>query len=121
MDALAKQVGGKHYKSLNYQVVEVAADANLNFFQASILKYVSRYKDKNGVQDLEKAIHYAELGQELTPQNCAIRYYTLVYSARNKLSPSQASLVRSIFRQDWLSIIDKIQRIITNEAETLKK
>lgn len=121
MNVLEKQVGGKHYKNLNYQVVEVAADANLNFFQASILKYVSRYKEKNGLQDLEKAVHYAELGEKLAPQNGAILSYAHVYSVRNRLRPSQVPLIHSIFKQDWPRIIDKIRLIILNETETLKK
>ena len=121
MSVLEKQIGGKHYKGLNYQVVEVAADANLNFFQASILKYVSRYKEKNGLQDLEKSIHYAELGEELAPQNGASLSYAHVYSERNKLNPAQADLVYSIFKQDWPDIIDKVQLIIINETETLEK
>ena len=121
MSVLEKQVGGKHYKSLNYQVVEVAADANLNFFQASILKYVSRYKEKNGLQDLEKAIHYAELGEKLAPQNGARLFYARVYSERNRLNPEQAHLIDSIFKQDWSHIIDMVKLIIFEETKTLKK
>lgn len=121
MGVLEKQIGGKHYKGLSYQVVEVAADANLNFFQASILKYVSRYKEKNGLQDLEKSIHYAELGEKLAPQNGARLFYAQVYSERNDLNPAQADLVYSIFKQDWSRIIDKIKLIIFEEIRTLEK
>jgi len=33
----------------------------LNFFQGNVIKYVCRYKDKNGIEDLKKIIHYCEL------------------------------------------------------------
>jgi hypothetical protein len=34
---------------------------NLSFFQGNVIKYVVRYKDKNGIEDLKKIIHYCEL------------------------------------------------------------
>lgn len=62
MSALEKQVGGKHYES-EYQPIQFMADFQLNYIQGNVLKYVTRYKKKNGREDLEKAIHYCELGK----------------------------------------------------------
>ena len=56
-----RQVGGKHYKTFRIQPYEFISKNNLSFFQGNVVKYVCRYKDKNGVQDLEKIIHYCEL------------------------------------------------------------
>lgn len=64
MKATDKQVGGNHY-NMPYQPIKFITENNLNFIQGNIVKYVSRYKNKNGLQDLEKALHCAELGQEL--------------------------------------------------------
>lgn len=55
------QVGGSHYVGLAIQPVEYAHKNGLNFCQGSIVKYVTRYKDKNGKQDLEKAKHFIDL------------------------------------------------------------
>jgi arsenate reductase-like glutaredoxin family protein len=33
----------------------------LSFFQGNVIKYVVRYKDKNGIEDIRKIIHYCEL------------------------------------------------------------
>ncbi len=55
------QVGGDHYKHYSIQPVEYAMANNLNVCQASVVKYVTRYKDKGGVEDLEKAIHFLRL------------------------------------------------------------
>ena len=30
----------------------------LDYLQGNVIKYVTRYKNKNGVEDLEKAAHY---------------------------------------------------------------
>jgi|TARA_R100000084_G_C4642399_1_gene144605 hypothetical protein len=56
-----RQVGGSHYKSFNIQPYEFISKNELSFFQGCVVKYVCRYKNKNGIQDLEKIIHYCEL------------------------------------------------------------
>lgn len=63
--ALDKQEGGNHYKKYKIQPVEYAMANNLNYCQANAVKYVTRYKDKNGVEDLLKAIHNLEILIEL--------------------------------------------------------
>ena len=67
--ALDEQVGGDHYRKLGIQPIELIRDINANFFQGNVIKYVTRYKDKNGIKDLEKARHYLELIRELHPDN----------------------------------------------------
>jgi len=56
-----RQVGGKHYKTFRIQPYEFISKNNLSFFQGNVVKYVCRYLNKNGVQDLEKIIYYCEL------------------------------------------------------------
>ena len=63
--ALDSQVGGGHYKKYRIQPVEYAMANNLNYCQANAIKYVTRYRDKGGVQDLEKAIHNIQILIEL--------------------------------------------------------
>ena len=56
-----KQIGGKHYKSFHIQPYEFISKNNLSFFQGNVVKYVCRYLTKNGIEDLEKIIHYCQL------------------------------------------------------------
>ena len=56
-----KQIGGSHYKKMKIQPYEFISKNGLTFFQGNVIKYVCRYIDKNGIQDLEKIIHYCEL------------------------------------------------------------
>ena len=56
-----RQIGGSHYKDFFIQTYEFIAKNDLSFFQGNVVKYVCRYKLKNGIQDLEKIIHYCEL------------------------------------------------------------
>jgi UDP-3-O-acyl-N-acetylglucosamine deacetylase len=61
MTALDKQVGGDHYKELIIQPVEYIHANNIPFIEGSVIKYVSRWRNKNGIVDLEKAKHFIEL------------------------------------------------------------
>ena len=56
-----KQIGGSHYKHFFIQPYEFISKNDLSFFQGNVIKYVCRYKLKNGIQDLEKIIHYCQL------------------------------------------------------------
>ena len=61
MKSFKKQVGGSHYKNYQIQPVEFIIKNNIGFVEGNIIKYVLRFKEKGGVQDLEKAKHYIEL------------------------------------------------------------
>lgn len=59
-DAMDKQVGGSHYQ-LPIQPIEYILANGLGYCEANVVKYVSRWRNKGGVQDLKKAIHYLEM------------------------------------------------------------
>jgi hypothetical protein len=59
-DPLKVQYGGSHYKTQAIQPIEYIMKNNLNYAQGNVIKYVSRYKDKNGIEDLKKAKHYID-------------------------------------------------------------
>ena len=56
-----KQVGGSHYSSMTIQPGHFIRANNLGWFEGNAIKYICRHKAKNGIQDIEKAIHYLEL------------------------------------------------------------
>ena len=68
-NALDTQVGGNHYSKMKIQPVVFSHANNLNFLEGSIIKYICRYKDKNGKQDLEKIKHFVDLLIELEYNN----------------------------------------------------
>jgi hypothetical protein len=55
MDKEREQVGGTHYERMKIQPHVYAEENEMSFLEGSVVKYVSRYKHKNGLQDLEKA------------------------------------------------------------------
>ena len=58
---LVAQEGGGHYKNRGIQPLEYTMQNNLSFCEGNVVKYISRYKSKNGIEDLAKVIHYALL------------------------------------------------------------
>lgn len=60
-DPFTEQVGGDHYKTMGIQPVEYILANKLGFCEGNIVKYISRYKQKNGIQDVKKVIHYAQM------------------------------------------------------------
>ena len=65
MNELKKQVAGDHHVKLAIQPVQYITENNLTYLQGNVIKYVTRYKDKNGLQDLQKAKHYIDMLIEL--------------------------------------------------------
>lgn len=63
--ALNVQEGGSHYKEMKIQPVEFIHANGIPFIEGSIIKYVSRWRKKNGVEDLKKARHFMDLLIEL--------------------------------------------------------
>jgi hypothetical protein len=59
--ASERQIDGNHYSKLKIQPMEYALQNDLNYGQSNAIKYITRYKDKNGIEDLKKAIHCIEL------------------------------------------------------------
>jgi hypothetical protein len=59
------QVDGNHYKSMRIQPVQFIHANNIPYLEGNVIKYISRWRSKNGIADLEKAKHYIELLIEL--------------------------------------------------------
>ena len=62
---LNTQVAGDHYKKLKIQPVEFIHANRIPFIEGNVIKYVTRWRDKGGVKDLEKARHFIDLLIEL--------------------------------------------------------
>lgn len=63
--ALSVQVGGGHYKDKAIQPVEYITANKMSFLEGCIVKRITRWRDKNGFEDLEKIKHEVDLIIEL--------------------------------------------------------
>ena len=71
--ALSQQVGGSHYKDMVIQPVEFIEKNNLGFCAGNVIKYICRYKNKNGIEDLKKARHYIDLLIEIETADISLQ------------------------------------------------
>lgn len=55
------QIGGDHYKKLAIQPMRYSMENRLDALQHTVIKYVTRFRDKNGIEDLEKAKHCVDM------------------------------------------------------------
>ena len=85
MSANDRQVGGNHYK-FEVQHWDVAVALKLDYFSGQVTKYVSRWRKKNGLQDLDKALHFLdkliENWEELRPSIGLNREYQVNFATR---------------------------------------
>jgi len=63
--AMDEQIAGKHYKGMAIQPIEYIFKNKIPYLEGNVIKYISRHRNKNKLEDLRKAKHYLELIAEL--------------------------------------------------------
>ena len=58
---MSEQVGGDHYAVMKIQPIEFIMANQLGFCEGNVIKYLCRYKRKNGLEDLKKARQYLDV------------------------------------------------------------
>ena len=53
-------INPSHYKQGSIETIEYILDQKMNYLEGNVVKYISRYKKKNGLEDLHKAKWYIE-------------------------------------------------------------
>jgi hypothetical protein len=54
------QIGGQHYKRLAIQPWDYIVQNDIGYMEGSVIKYISRWRNKNGLEDLYKAKHFID-------------------------------------------------------------
>lgn len=79
-DPLNKEIAGTHYKEYKMQPIELIVACKWDFIQGNIAKYLLRAKYKNGQEDIDKAVHYCELGRTLQDDDECIDNTAIIHS-----------------------------------------
>ncbi len=64
MKSLETQIAGQHYKNQKIQPIEYILENELPFIEGNIVKYITRWREKGGIEDLKKVKHYVEILME---------------------------------------------------------
>lgn len=121
-----RQVGGDHYQKKEYQHWDWVCDINLHYLLACATKYVARWRDKNGIQDLEKARHYlgkaAEQDSLLAPGEKLFPAYSDAYISATRrfavqLPSVECDVVWKIVGGHYPAADIAIRRLIAAEQE----
>lgn len=103
--ALQRQEGGKHYKGFVIQPVEFLLASGYDFCLASAVKYLSRWREKNGIEDLRKAVHFIQLRVELIDRIATPKATPLMsmntFIDRNRIPLAEAGILRLIEMWSW--------------------
>jgi predicted AAA+ superfamily ATPase len=107
------QVGGDHYASKAVQPWDameswMTKEAFAGYLHGNCIKYLSRYLDKNGVQDLKKCKHYLDKLIEIESKRKAMADNILQFQAGREAA--MCGLTRDIRRsKDWLEGYDQVK------------
>lgn len=131
MAVTSEQVGGTHYLKMKEQPIKLITDTKCTFIQGCVIKYVSRFRDKNGQEDLEKAIQCCMLGIEFNDGMRVIgmwRYSILPksqiaanveraveYTIKNNMSMLQGRIMMSVMQFDYSATIELLKQLIDTE------
>lgn len=103
MGANDRQVGGQHYQS-NYQHWDLAIRVPMSYLEGNATRYVCRWRKKEGMQDLQKALHYVDKLIEVFEFSTRLRNLNTVhiheevnkFSNANNLSFNEKEFVLTI-------------------------
>jgi len=121
------QIGGTHYR-IKYQHWDYVCDVKMPYLLACATKYVSRWRDKNGVEDLRKSMHYLAKAEErgvympvnkwyefLTFNTTQIRIDQYTFFFSNQLPLEERRTINYIVEGNYDSAILLIADLINEE------
>ncbi|NSZ63460.1 DUF3310 domain-containing protein [Agrobacterium tumefaciens] len=118
-----RQEAGTHYVNMGMQPFHFAMVNGWDAGAFSILKYVSRHRSKNGLEDLKKARHFvdlrqAEIGNAIKPRKDDGRIYVGKYCTENRISGADATAL--VYLEDWVKYgIDDCRNALIETIELL--
>ena len=122
--ALSQQIGGSHYKAMPFQPICLIGMLGLGFCQGNVVKYVSRYKLKDGVNDLAKAKHYCQMAEELENKQAPDAVYLSEaiddvwdFVRQNNLDYEVYMILMHVVRRHWEEADKAIDELINTTKQ----
>ena len=122
MKANEHQVGGSHYGSAKTQHWDFCVDNWLLYLPGQVTKYISRWRKKNGAQDLEKALHYLDKMIEVHHYRSGLSPRALHLDAMRRLyelTPPEVEIFRIMVEYSQLSELIEARGLVERLAAEL--
>ena len=114
------QIGGGHYIKNKYQHWDYVIDTNLHYLLSCATKYIARWRDKNGIEDLQKPIHYLEKAEESGVFTRGKQDTNLMFRTEefcNQLNDDDAMVIRLIVTNKYTEAKHQIKSLIEHAEE----
>lgn len=96
-----RQVGGTHYNK-TYQHWDFVCDTGMHYLIAQATRYLSRWRDKNGLEDLEKALHYVDKAEERAPQKLPFDMkHFWCFVIYNEMEILDGAAIYHVMKHEW--------------------
>lgn len=124
-DERLKQVGGDHYEQMAVEPFGIAETMQLTPMQFTVLKYVSRWRRKNGVEDLKKATQTCYKAEKFYTENPFLKReerlmdgsMIRIYCQANGLSEEERELLVDATRNNFDMAASALEWMIAAEQE----
>lgn len=121
-----KQVGGDHYEQMAVEPFEIAETMQLTPMQFTVLKYVSRWRRKNGVEDLRKAIHtcwgaheyYCNMTAPYRAERPTDKLMIRMYCAVNGMGENELVVLTCVVTNRFTAAVVRLEGMIEGEEAT---
>lgn len=113
MSANDDQVGGSHYQQTSYQHWDLVVLTRMDYLAGNATKYLSRWRRKNGAEDLLKALHYTKKLIEVSPlrrvltDRVGILEQVGFFVAANRMSPLERDAIVRL--ASWQSTVELVE------------
>ena len=122
-DERLKQVGGDHYEQMAVEPFEIAETMQLTPMQFTVLKYVSRWRRKNGVEDLRKAmqtcrkahLYYCNMPTTYREERPTDKLMIRMYCAVNGLGEDERVVLTNVVSNRFTSAASRLEGMIVGE------
>ena len=108
------QIGGTHYKDREYEHWDFVCDTGIHYLKGCATKYVSRWRDKNGLQDLEKSLHYIDKSMEkrIRPMDFTAEGSIALRKFANQHPPEERAIIYHICHSNFELAVVAVKDLI---------
>ena len=108
-----------YYHKGNYDVIQFCNDNDIDFTTGNIIKYITRYKYKNGIEDLKKAKEYIRRSNGMEYE---ISLADLVhFNLENNLDYTQGKIIELMLDSEIAQAENVLNDLIEKEEKKIKE